>query len=130
MGEFELRLPAQIGNISLYGFRDDDGDGRPDFGCDSIASDENPIEVGTDDIDGLVIDVSPCFMPDEPVDIDPPGSGRGRGPHPPSMDGGSDDGCGCRAAGPDRSTESALLLLAVLAALGWLRRREEEESTQ
>jgi MYXO-CTERM domain-containing protein len=37
-------------------------------------------------------------------------------------DGSSDDGCGCRAAGVERSGHSGLALL-MLAAVAWRRRR-------
>ncbi|MCC6621662.1 MAG: hypothetical protein IT385_10435 [Deltaproteobacteria bacterium] len=62
---FATEVPAGLGEIHLFGFRDEDGDLAPDPGGGLVAARDNPIIVGADDIGGLLVDLDAAPV-DEP----------------------------------------------------------------
>lgn len=61
-GAFHFEVPAGLGEVFLFGFRDDDGDLAPDPGFELVAARDNPIVVGTGDIGGLLVDLDAAVV--------------------------------------------------------------------
>lgn len=148
-GPFERAYPPGLGAAWFYAFPDADLDREPDFGFEPVAFADNPVAIGEDDIDGVILDLDPEPIADEdpesvepvetvedvepdPVEPDESPEPTEPGPEstepepdaPPELveeaaDEPRDSGCGCDASGGP----SADILFSILCLAALLRRR-------